>query len=108
MRKIFILILIIFLSGIITNMINNHAKAEEVTSEEVGEVIKDAKAVGVGIKDVGIIPWLKSNWYFGIGTLIGAGRIIVKLTPTKKDDKIFSKIFSAFKFIGKCLSFGMG
>lgn len=51
-----------------------------------------------------IIVWIKTNWLQiaqAIAAIIGAASIIVKMTPTLKDDTILLKII---KFIGKYIA----
>jgi hypothetical protein len=82
--------------------------AQELTSDEIKEIIVNSKKIGVGIGDVGPKKWFKDNWYFGIGTLIAVGTAISKVTKTKKDDQIVGKVRKIFQLIGKIFSFGMG
>lgn len=47
--------------------------------------------------------WILSNWHdiVGIaGALVIGARLIVKLTPTPKDDSVLASIVSALKAIG--------
>ncbi len=51
-----------------------------------------------------IVEWVKANWAqiaSAIAAIIGAASIIVKLTPTLKDDNILLPIV---KFIGKYIA----
>jgi hypothetical protein len=51
-----------------------------------------------------MVTWFQTNWLQiaqGIAAVIGAASIIVKLTPTLKDDTILLKII---KFVGKYIA----
>ena len=51
-----------------------------------------------------VIKWFQANWMQiaqAIAAIIGAASIIVKLTPTLKDDTILLKIV---KFLGKYIA----
>jgi len=51
-----------------------------------------------------IVKWFQANWLQiaqGIAAIIGAASIIVKLTPTLKDNTILLKIV---KFLGKYIA----
>jgi predicted metal-dependent phosphoesterase TrpH len=51
-----------------------------------------------------VIKWFQANWVQiaqAIAAIIGAASIIVKLTPTLKDDTILLKIV---KFLGKYIA----
>jgi hypothetical protein len=51
-----------------------------------------------------IITWLQTNWLQiaqAIAAIIGAASIIVKLTPTLKDDTFLLKVI---KFLGKYIA----
>ena len=51
-----------------------------------------------------VIKWFQANWMQiaqAIAAIIGAASIIVKLTPTLKDDNILLRII---KFIGKWIA----
>ena len=53
---------------------------------------------------MGIVEWVKANWADianGIAYAIGMASIIVKLTPTIKDNEILEKII---KFLGKYIA----
>ncbi len=50
-----------------------------------------------------IVNYLISHWVeigSAIGLVMGAARIIVKLTPTPKDDSILEKIVGLLKHVG--------
>jgi len=55
--------------------------------------------------DIGaIVKWVQANWLQiaqAIAAIIGAASIIVKMTPTLKDDTILLKII---KFLGKYIA----
>ncbi len=58
----------------------------------------------VGIFDLGLKVWLKSNWWIFILAIAGVGHFIVKATPTKKDDKWYGIIvIRPLRFIGKIM-----
>ena len=47
--------------------------------------------------------WITSNWteiVAAVGGIVLAARIIVKLTPTPKDDSILEKIVNFLKSVG--------
>ncbi len=51
-----------------------------------------------------IVAWFQTNWFQiaqAIAAIIGAASIIVKLTPTLKDDTVLLKII---KFLGKYIA----
>lgn len=51
-----------------------------------------------------IIKWFQTNWFQvaqAIAAIIGAASIIVKMTPTLKDDTVLLKII---KFVGKYIA----
>lgn len=51
-----------------------------------------------------IVTWFQTNWFQiaqAIAAIIGAASIIVKMTPTLKDDTILLKII---KFVGKYIA----
>ena len=53
---------------------------------------------------IGIVGWVQANWVQiaqAIASVIAAASIIVKLTPTIKDNEILEKII---KFIGKYIA----
>ena len=53
---------------------------------------------------LGIVKWFQTNWFQiaqAIAAIIGAASIIVKMTPTLKDDTILLKII---KFLGKYIA----
>ncbi len=50
-----------------------------------------------------IISYIASHWVeigAAVGLIMGAARIIVKLTPTPKDDTILEKVIVFLKHIG--------
>lgn len=50
-----------------------------------------------------IITYISSHWVeigAAIGLIMGGARIIVKLTPTPKDDTILEKIISLLRHVG--------
>lgn len=50
-----------------------------------------------------IIEWTTANWeslVAGVGGVVIAARIIVKLTPTPKDDRVLAKIIALLKHLG--------
>jgi hypothetical protein len=50
-----------------------------------------------------IVNYVANHWVeigAAIGLIMGAARIIVKLTPTPKDDSILEKIIGLLKHIG--------
>ena len=48
-----------------------------------------------------MIDFIKNNWVFIITSLIGIAEIIVRLTPTKKDNSIVNIIKQIFDVIIK-------
>ena len=47
--------------------------------------------------------WITSNWteiVAAVGGIVLAARIIVKLTPTPKDDSLFEKVINFLKGVG--------
>ncbi len=79
--------------------------AAELTDPEIVEIIKDAKTSVIGINDVGFWIWFKANWWFFILAIVGIGRLIVFITPTKEDDLWYEKwILSPLRYIGGILS----
>jgi len=49
------------------------------------------------------MEWLTQNWQTltaGVGALVMISRVIVKLTPTPKDDSLLAKIVDVLKSIG--------
>jgi len=50
-----------------------------------------------------IVNWITQNWQelvAALGGIVLAARIIVKLTPTPKDDTVLEKVVNFFKHIG--------
>lgn len=50
-----------------------------------------------------IVNYIASHWVeigAAIGLIMGAARIIVKLTPTPKDDSILEKIVGLLRHVG--------
>ena len=50
-----------------------------------------------------ITTWISANWQeiiAAIGGVVIAARIIVKLTPTPKDDAFLARIIAALKQVG--------
>lgn len=50
-----------------------------------------------------IITYISSHWVeigAAIGLIMGGARIIVKLTPTPKDDTILEKVIGLLKHVG--------
>lgn len=49
------------------------------------------------------MEWLTQNWQTltaGIGAVVMLARVIVKITPTPRDDSILAKIVDVLKSIG--------
>lgn len=49
------------------------------------------------------MEWLTQNWQTltaGVGALVMISRVIVKLTPTPKDDSLLAKVVDVLKSIG--------
>lgn len=81
----------------------------EITSKEAKEIIENVKNIGIGIFDVGFITWMKSNWWTFVLALVGIGRILVYITPSKKDDVWYYKyVINTINTIGKIMSFDTG
>lgn len=57
------------------------AQADPVPIEQVAPVVDNA--------DVGALNFLKSNWAELLIALMAFAKVIVRLTPTLKDDKVF-------------------
>lgn len=50
-----------------------------------------------------VINYIRDHWVeigAAIGLIVGAARIIVKLTPTPKDDSFLDKVVSLLKHVG--------
>lgn len=50
-----------------------------------------------------LISYIASHWVeigAAIGLIMGAARIVVKLTPTPKDDTILEKVIDFLKHVG--------
>ena len=50
-----------------------------------------------------IVNYITSHWVeigAAVGLIMGAARIIVKLTPTPKDDTILEKVIGLHKHVG--------
>ena len=50
-----------------------------------------------------LISYITSHWVeigAAIGLIMGAARIVVKLTPTPKDDTILEKVIDFLKHVG--------
>lgn len=50
-----------------------------------------------------IVEWLANNWVevvAAVAAVAGTARLIVKLTPTPKDDAIVAKVIDALKHLG--------
>lgn len=50
-----------------------------------------------------IVSYISSHWVeigSALALIMGAARIIVKLTPTPKDDTILEKVITALKHVG--------
>lgn len=50
-----------------------------------------------------MIAWLAEHWVeivAALASIVGAARIIVKLTPTPKDDAVLAKILNVLKHVG--------
>ena len=65
--------------------------AATMTDEEIAEAIKQVKVTVIGINELGFIAWVKANLLVFILAVVGAGRVLVSITPTKKDDKWYGK-----------------
>lgn len=103
MKKIsLILFILIFISMI---FIMPCVMAQSPTDEELSEISKD---VVLTIFDVGLIKYLKggiANIVLVILAFVGLGNMIVRFTPTKKDDMWYEKyILKPLRFIGKIIS----
>lgn len=48
--------------------------------------------------DVGVIPFLKANWAELLISLLAFAKVVVRLTPTIKDDKVFGWIDDLIAF----------
>lgn len=47
--------------------------------------------------------WITSNWteiVAAVGAIVIAARVVVKLTPTPKDDSVLEKIVNLLKSVG--------
>ena len=98
LKKINIIILILL--GFI------FAQVDNVTDAEAAEAVEKVRVVVQGIQH-GFWPWFKINWYVFLLAIVGVGQVIVRITPTKKDDKFFSKwILAPVNKIGRILSLG--
>jgi hypothetical protein len=59
---------------------------------------------GGNMNIMAIVAWFQANWFQiaqAIAAIIGAASIIVKLTPTVRDDNI---LLGIIKFIGKYIA----
>lgn len=98
MNKFFIIIIVLL--GCIYSQLNN------LTPAEVSEAADKIKITVRGIEDGGW-EWIKVNWYFFLLAIVGLGSLIVRITPTKKDDAWYERyILGLVRFIGRVLSLG--
>ncbi len=102
--KKFSLILLIFIMSVF--LLTPFIIAQSPTDEELAETTKE---VALTIFDVGLINYLKggiANIVLIILAVVGIGNMIVRFTPTKKDDVWYGKyILTPLRFIGKFISF---
>lgn len=103
MKKVFSLILILVIISCTGFML-----AEALTDADLDKNLKDT---AISIWDTGLVNFLKGglmNIFLFICALVGLGRIIVKFTPSRKDDIWYNKyIIGSLNFIGKYVSFGI-
>jgi len=102
-------LLLVVVGIVIATMSAVAVSPETVTNVSEGaELTKQLIDMGVGMMTVGFLPWLKSNWYIALLALIGIGQIIVRLTPTKKDDAFVNKwVYPLLRMLGKGTSLGL-
>ena len=81
----------------------------DLTEKEISDTVEALKDAAVGIGDVGFSTWVKANWWLFILALVGLGRLIVYITPSKEDDKWYEKwVLKPVRYIGQFISFGVG
>lgn len=79
--------------------------AAELTDSDIIQIIKDGKANVIGVFNVGFVTWFLANWWFFILSVIGIGAVIIKITPTKRDDLWLEKwILKPLRFVGQVLT----
>jgi len=102
MKKILSIITLLFLLAITSNC----AFAQEVEAiasvEKVKQVVYIGADVLYGIRQIGFKAWLftGANSIMALSLIITLFGIIAAITPTKKDNKIFSKIMTVVNFLG--------
>jgi len=67
-----------------------------------------ATGVAVDVEQLSFIDALKENWQVVVLALIGLAEVIVKLTPTEKDNSILKKILDLLFFFIPNLKKGGG
>lgn len=106
MKRLPIFLLIFMLMALVVMPLISTLTAD-VTNMGIVSIVDDSGKIIVGVKTGGW-KWIISNWYFLLTTLVAAGFVIVRFTPSKKDDAFFNKyILGGFRLIGKIMSFGM-
>ena len=79
-----------------------------LTDKEIAKDVTGIKDVAIGIFDVGFVNWIKVNWWIFILALVGAGRLFVFISPSKKDDEWYGKyINKPIRYIGTFISLGI-
>ena len=64
---------------------------KKITSTDVKDIIDDSKSEIDVIRRIGLWSWIKANFILFILLVVGAGRVVVWITPTKKDDAWYNK-----------------
>ena len=106
MKRLSLIFIISLLLAVVVVPVILIAQAD-VTNVGVAGVISGASKIITAIKANGW-KWLFTHWYSLLTTLLAAGFIIIRFTPTKKDDLFFEKwCLRPFRIIGKIMSFGM-
>ena len=63
------------------------------------------QAVGIGIKDFGFWAYVKAHWWLALLSIVGLARIIIFITPSKKDDRFIMKyVIRPLRMIAQFLS----
>lgn len=107
MKKISILLIAILTALLVVGLFAQTNNPIDTLVTDATEVVESITTIAVGISDVGFGYWIQSNWLMFIFAIVGLGRLIVRVTPTKVDDVWYSKyILKPMKAIGKALQLG--
>lgn len=71
-------------------------------------VVMAAQVVADPVESVSIVEFFKTNWIPLIGGILGLAEVVVRLTPSEKDNSILKKITDILFFFIPNLSKGGG